>query len=83
MALVLGGSFSIGLELINPSFRDPVKLETSLGLPIICAVPVVYTRKELLKKRLKGFTVNFSIFLAGTAAIAAAAYCYMQGMIVI
>lgn len=83
MCTAIGGALALAIELINSSYRDPVKLETTLGLPIVCAVPVLYTRKEKWIKRCKSFVINLSLLIMGSAVVGAAAYFYMQGMIVL
>lgn len=49
--LGLGGGVSFLLETFDTSFKDAADLESYLGLPVTCSIPLVYTEQE--KRQLK------------------------------
>lgn len=83
VGLGVGCCLVVGLELLGTSFKDPDELETFLGLPVVCAVPKIYTERELTKKK------NWQYFWAGLLAVAvmlivlAVIYFWKQGMIIL
>ena len=51
LGLGLGGGISFLLETLDTSFRDASDLESYLGLPVTCSIPLVYSERE--RKRIK------------------------------
>ncbi len=87
LALGIGGGLGVGLTLVmdflNTSFRDPDKLESALGVGVICSVPYVKTAKENYRQRIA--TVLYVCLFGGYTLILVAAlvYLYWQGKIII
>ncbi len=81
--LGVGGALAFGLEFLSTSFKDPQDLESYLGLPIICAVPDIYTRKESIKRKIWQFAWYVVLFLAVGGIILTIAYFWNQGKIIL
>ncbi|MEW6428256.1 MAG: GNVR domain-containing protein [Thermodesulfobacteriota bacterium] len=85
IALGLGFGCAVGfaLELVDTSFKDAHDLETYLGLPILCAVPVVATATEEKRQKIKG--IVWGVFLAGFAGalLLAVFLLWRKGILVI
>lgn len=83
LSLGIGAGLAYGIELLDTSFKDPGELETYLGVPVVCAIPNVSTKKELARQRLKNIAwcVLFCLSYGGLAV--GALYLWRQGMIVI
>lgn len=79
----LGAALSIGLNLIDTSFKNQAKLAEAFNLEIICSVPHLPLKKEIIKKRV--MTIVSTIFvLCWTAAIMFSIfYFWQQGRIII
>ncbi len=82
VGLGIGGALAFGVELLNTSFKEPEELETFLGLPIVCAIPVIDTKVEMSRKRMA--TIAWGLMLVSvTAAIGVAlVYFWKKGMII-
>ena len=83
LGLAAGGSISIFLELMGTSFKDPAELETYLNVPVVCAIPTISTKKELIKKKYISITLNSILAIAAGAIVSAAVYFWKQGMIIL
>ena len=79
----IGGALAFGLDLLDTSFRSPASIESALGVEVICSVPYLPLKREIIKKRF--FQVlGWILFIAGCLAIAAAfVYFYQQGQIIL
>lgn len=82
-ALGVGGALAFGLEFLSTSFKDPQDLESYLGLPIVCAVPNIYTRQESNKRKMWQLVWYVVLFLAAGGIILATAYFWNQGKIIL
>ncbi len=81
--LGLGGALALGLEQLTTAFKDPFELEDYLDLPVVCAIPLLPTKKELFKSRLKVVsTYSFLTFLGGIT-FGALFYFWYKGAIII
>ena len=83
MGLAVGGGLALCLDLLSTSFKDPVELETYLKLPVVCAIPNIYTKKETARRKLIQIALNTTLLLVGGAIISAAVYFWLQGMIIL
>ncbi len=81
--LGVGGALAFGLEFLSTSFKDPQDLESYLGLPIICAVPDIYTRQESFKRKMWQLAWYVVLFLAVGGIILAIADFWNQGKIIL
>lgn len=81
--LGVGGALAFGLEFLSTSFKDPQDLESYLGLPIICAVPDIRTRKESIKRKIWQLAWYVVLFLAIGGIVLATAHFWNQGKIVL
>ena len=77
----IGGALAFGFDLLDTSFRSPASIESALGVEVICSIPYLPLKREIIKKRF--FQVlGWILFIAGCLAIAAAfVYFYQQGQI--
>lgn len=83
VGLGLGGGLAFGVELLNTSFKEPEEVESFLGLPILCAIPVIHTRAEARRGRLITIAWGLLLGLAATGILVALAYCWKKGLIVL
>jgi polysaccharide chain length determinant protein (PEP-CTERM system associated) len=83
IGLGTGVAFSLGLEFLDTSFRDAHDLESFLGLPVACSIPVIRTNKE---KRVKFFksTIWLSLFIFSLTVLGGGiAFLWYKGIIII
>ncbi|MDA8165886.1 MAG: hypothetical protein M0017_12750 [Desulfobacteraceae bacterium] len=61
--LGIGGGISFLLESFDSSFKDAADLESWLGVPVTCSVPLIRTEKEKRMLRMKSlyWTAAFSV----------------------
>ena len=81
--LTLGGTIALSLEFFSTSFKDPNELEKFLNIPVVCAVPVIRTQKELTKEKLVHAALNFVLLIAAAALLGTTLYLWKQGIIII
>lgn len=78
----LGGGLAFALEIFDTSFRDPSKLEATLQLEVICAIPHLPLAQETSRKR-KWTIAGTTFFLTwGIALLIAFIIFWKQGRIV-
>jgi len=86
IALLVGGGLGaclvFGLELLDTSFRDPVKLEETLQLEVICSVPHLPLQREIAAQR--KWTILGTVFFlgCGSVIVLAIVFFWKQGRIV-
>ncbi len=78
-----GGGLSLLLESMSTSFKDPDELEAFLDVPVVCAIPTLYVKKELSRRRVKNIALNATLLFAGGAIAGAAVYFWKQGLIIL
>ena len=83
IGLAAGGGIALGIELLGTSFRDPVEMEAYLNVPVVCAIPTIYTQKELAGRKAMRFIWYIILLLALGSIITAAGYFWKQGMIIL
>ncbi|OKY75659.1 MAG: hypothetical protein BM485_08035 [Desulfobulbaceae bacterium DB1] len=83
VGLGMGGVLAFGVELINTTFKEPEDLESFLGLPIVCAIPVIDTSGEMRRKKLVTIAWTMLFVAASLALVVSLAYFWKKGMIVL
>jgi len=85
VGLGLGAGFglALGQELLGTSFKDPSEVEAYLGIPVVCAVPNIYTKPELRKRKIRQIIWGALLVVAVTVIVVATVYFWKQGMIVL
>ncbi|MEW6674375.1 MAG: hypothetical protein AB1427_21985, partial [Thermodesulfobacteriota bacterium] len=83
LGLAAGGGIALGTEFMSTSFKDPADLETYLKVPMICAIPVIYTQREILRQKMLHLAWNTVLIAYALGIVATAGYFWKQGMIVI
>ncbi len=79
----VGGGIAFCLEVVDTSFRDPSSLESAFGLEVICSVPHLPLRQEVLKKRIITISGTILFGLCSSALLVAMFYFYKKGMIIL
>lgn len=80
---LVAGAIIAALDLLNTSFRDPAKLSQSFGIEVICSVPRVTLRKEIIRQRLLSI-FGYFFFFSWTGALAFALfYLTQQGLLIL
>ena len=81
--LGMGVAFSLALEFLDTSFRDAHDLESFLGLPVACSIPVIRTNKDKRVKRLKS-AIWLSLFIFSlTVLVGGFALLWYKGIVII
>ena len=83
LGLGIGGGLAFGLELINTSFRDPEDLEAYLDVPVICAIPAIFTNRERIRRKVFQVFWLVVFVLSSGGILTAAIYFWRKGMIII
>lgn len=83
LGLALGGAIALSLEFFSTSFKDPNELEKFLNIPVVCAVPVIQTKNELIKEKIMHTAQNFVLLIFAAAILGTTLYLWKQGIIII
>ncbi|MDW7773810.1 MAG: Wzz/FepE/Etk N-terminal domain-containing protein [Desulfobulbaceae bacterium] len=83
LGLGTGAILAIGIDFLGTSFKDPVELEDFLEVPVVCAVPAIYTKNEVVRKKAKNIALNLFLLFAAAVLISVAIYLWKQGIIII
>ena len=71
-------------EYFLPTLKeDPKEAENFLDLPVVCAIPRLYTQKELRQKRIFRSAWYTGLCIAYAGVMAAGVYFWNQGLIVL
>ena len=81
--LGLGGGLAFLLEVQDSSFRDVAEVEAYLGLPVICAISRIHTAKDIKAELRKAVIWWALLILSVGVLLAAMAYLYKTGRIII
>ena len=79
----LGGGLALVLEMIETSFRDALDLENFLGLPVACAIPVIYTQAENKRNRIKMIIWTLLFLISTSTIFAGLLFLWWKGKIII
>lgn len=83
MGLAAGGGLVLGVDLMDTSFKRANEIESELGVPVVCALPLIVTKKEQMRNRIKNAAWYFGLTAWLIALSAAAVYFWQQGDIMI
>ncbi|MBA2883023.1 polysaccharide chain length determinant protein (PEP-CTERM system associated) [Desulfosalsimonas propionicica] len=83
MGLAAGAGLVLGVDLMDTSFKRANEIEAELGVPVVCALPLIVTRKEQKRNRIKNAAWYFGLAAWLVALSAAALYFWLQGDIII
>ena len=78
----LAGGLIIALEYLNTSYRDPEKLFQTFDIEVICSVPHIPLKKELVKGRIIT-TFGVLFFLSWTISLCVAMFYFWQKRLII
>lgn len=79
----VGGAMALGLDWLDASFRNSEDLEHFLQTEVICSVPYLPLKKEIVRQRLVSVCGTIVFLLCGSAIIVACVYFWKQGMIIL
>lgn len=79
----LGGGLSFLLELQDSSFREVLETENYLGLPVICAIPLIVSDNDRKKSRRRSLAWLLLFLVAVLLLLGAMAFLYKTGRIII
>jgi hypothetical protein len=83
LGLGLGFGSTLLLDFVDTSFKDSAEIEDYIGVPVICAVPHIAKDEESRRKKFI-FTLSLTLFsLYGIALLAAIAFLWLKGKIII
>jgi polysaccharide chain length determinant protein (PEP-CTERM system associated) len=83
IGLGTGVALSLFLEFLDTSFRDAHDLENFLNLPVACSVPVIRTKNEKMKKRLKSIIWFFTFVISLTILGGSIAFLWYKNIIIV
>lgn len=78
----LAGGIIAALEILNTSFRDPAKLTQTFNIEVICSVPHITLKKELIRKRLIA-AIGVFVFFSWFISLIIATYWFWQKNMII
>ncbi len=81
--LGLGGGLTLGLDLIDTTFNNQEKLAQTFALEIICCVPNLPLKGEIIKRRILAVLSSLFVVLWAASIVVALYYFWQQGRIVI
>ena len=83
MALVVGLTIGFGLtfliEFLDNTFKKPEEIENYLGIPVICAIPFVMTKKSKWRKRIKSILDTSIVLISISILIFLSVYHWRKG----
>ncbi len=79
----IGGGLALGFEFLNSSFRDPVTLENAFGLEVICSIPNVSLKREVVRRRIWSSIGIIAFGTCSAVILVAMLYFWKQGHIVL
>jgi polysaccharide chain length determinant protein (PEP-CTERM system associated) len=83
IGLGAGGALAVGLEFLDTSFRDAHDLETFLGLPVACSIPVIMTDIEKRRKFMHS-AILLVLFLFSLSILGGGiAFLWYKGIVII
>lgn len=83
IGLGAGCALSFFLEFLDTSFRDAHDLEKFLGLPVTCSIPIIMTRKDERRQRVRA-ALWLTVFVISVAALGGGiAILWHKGLIII
>ena len=83
VGLGTGAALSLGLELLDTSFRDAHDLEKFLALPVACSIPVIRTDMEKRRRHLKS-AIWLILFISSLTIIGSSiAFLWYKGIVII
>lgn len=87
IALAAGLGVSVGslvlLDFIDTSFKDVGELEEYIGVPVICALPLIEKEEEIKKDKRKNLLIVVLVSLYAVMLMTALIIMYMKGRIII
>jgi hypothetical protein len=85
--LGFGGILIFLLDMVDTSFRNPHELEESIkeqfGVDLICSVPHLPLKSEVIKRRMVTLLSSFAILLMASGLAGAFVYFYQNGRIIL
>lgn len=78
-----GGGLAFGIEFLDTSFRDPVNIENTYGVEVICTVPNLQLRREIIKKRVWNVVSTLIICIFSLSIVIVALYFWKKGHIIL
>ena len=73
----LAGGLIVALEFLNTSYRDPEKLSQTFDIDVICSVPHIPLKKEMVKGRIIT-TFGVLFFLSWAISLCIAMFYFWQ-----
>jgi polysaccharide biosynthesis transport protein len=83
LGLGVGGGLAYGIEMMGTSFKDPAEMEAYLNVPVVCALPIVLTEREIAKRKTLSIAGTSLLLVFGSTVIGAIIYFWNKGMIII
>lgn len=87
LALFLGFASGLGisytLEHFDTSFKDASDVESYLGIPVACSIPIIYTKKERQQKKIQSLLWALTFIIPTLVLTVGIIYLFQKGMIII
>jgi polysaccharide chain length determinant protein (PEP-CTERM system associated) len=83
LGLACGAGISYSLETLDTSFKDASDVETYLGIPVACSIPIIHTEKERQKKKIQSLLWALTFILPTLVLVVGIVYLLQKGTIII
>ncbi len=83
VGLGLGAGIAFVLELQDSSFRDVAEAEIYLGVPVICAIPLIISDNDAKANRRRSLAWLVLLIVSVVSLLVGMAYLYKTGRIII
>lgn len=61
IGLAVGAGLVLSIDFIDNSFKNKKEIENFLKIPVICAIPLIVTKSEERRKRMRNI-IGYSFF---------------------
>ncbi|OGR07537.1 MAG: hypothetical protein A2511_11390 [Deltaproteobacteria bacterium RIFOXYD12_FULL_50_9] len=83
LGLGVGFGISLGIEILDTSFKDAGDVEQALGLTVLCAIPVLENEQDIKRQKRRSLLWTLALVVAVLIICVGMAYLIRRGSIVI
>ena len=82
ISLGLALTWTFATDVLDASFRDAADIESSLGIPVICSIPMLLTNEEKRRNRLVSMVWGSTLVVSTLGLLLCFIFFWRQGFIV-
>ncbi|MDR3631184.1 MAG: Wzz/FepE/Etk N-terminal domain-containing protein [Desulfocapsaceae bacterium] len=83
LGLISGCGLALGEAFLDSSFKDMEDVEGTLGIPVVCSIPFIYTEKETRREKRISLMWSIAFSLCVVMLGIAFVYCWQHGQIIL